>query len=124
MPLYTAINNYLIKHIPEISFVLVTLLYLFFYRYVFLLLEKITRGISNALFENSPKILSMTKYLDSFLVFLITFLLLIPLGKVVLEKVLEPYLKTPYLTWILLAVFAGSYLYYVFFYSKHLHGEK
>jgi len=124
MPLYATINNFLIKYIPEISFVIVTLIYLFFYRYIFLLLEKIARGISNALFENKPNILALTKYVDSFFVFIITFILLIPLGKVILEKLLEPHLKTQYLTWIVLGIFAGSYLYYLFFYSKHLHGEK
>lgn len=124
MPLYTTINNFLIKYIPEISFVIVTLIYLFFYKYIFLLLEKIARGISNALFENKPNILALTKYIDSFFVFIITFIILIPLGKIILEKLLEPYLKTQYLAWIVLAIFAASYLYYLFFYSKHLHGDK
>ncbi len=124
MPLYTTINNFLIKYIPEISFVIVTLIYLFFYKDIFLLLEKIARGISNALFENKPNILALTKYIDSFFVFIITFIILIPLGKIILEKLLEPYLKTQYLAWIVLAIFAASYLYYLFFYSKHLHGDK
>ena len=124
MPLYATINNYLITHIPEISFIIVTLIYLFFYRYMFLLLEKLVRGISNALFENKPRTLSLIRYADSFIVFIITFILLIPLGKVILEKVLEPYLKTQYLTWIVLTVFIGSYIYYMLIYSKHLHDSK
>ena len=124
MPLYTTINNFLIKYISEVTFILVTLIYIFTHRYVFLFLEKIIRGMTNAIFENKDWVAGLLKYIDSFFVFILSFLIIIPFGKILLEKYLEPYLKNEYLTWIFLGTLAFSYLYYTLFYSKHLHGDK
>src|SRR3989344_2136010 len=124
MPLYTTINNFLIQHISEVAFILVTLIYIFTHRYFFLFLEKVIRGMTNAIFENKQWVTNMLHFIDSFFVFIITFLILVPLGKILLEKYLEPQLSTQYLTWIMLGVLAASYLYYTLFYSKHLHGDK
>ena len=52
--------------------------------------------------SNHPNWKSVLKFADSFMVFILTALLLIPLIKILLEKYLEPRLSTPYLTWIVL----------------------
>jgi len=124
MPLYNTINNFLIKHISEITFAFVSLIYIFFWRYLFLLLEKIFRSFSQYFFNNRPILGKVLQAVDSFFVFIISALLLIPFMKIMLEKYLEPQLKTPNLTWIVLAALIASYLYYMLFYSKHIHDEK
>ena len=124
MPLYQTINNFLIQHLSEVTFILVTLIYIFTHRYVFLLLEKAMHGMTNAVFENRQWVTGILKYIDSFFVFILAFLIIIPFGKIFLEKYLEPQLKNEYLTWIFLGALAFSYLYYTLFYSKHLHGDK
>ena len=123
MPLYNTINNFLIKHISEITFAFVSLIYIFFWRYFFLLVERAAEGATSALFSNHPNWKSVLKFADSFMVFILTALLLIPLIKILLEKYLEPRLSTPYLTWIVLGAVIISYIYYMLVYSKHLHDK-
>src|SRR3989338_2139209 len=108
MPLYQTINNFLIQHLSEVTFILVTLIYIFTHRNVFLLLEKAMHGMTNAVFENRQWVTGILKYIDSFFVFILAFLIIIPFGKIFLEKYLEPQLKNEYLTWIFLGALAFS----------------
>ena len=121
--IYDSINNFLINHVGEITLAVVTLIYIFFYQKLILLLEKIVRAVSNATFENKPGVVNALRIVDSFVIFLFTIFFLIPIAKILLEKYLEPKLNTPYLFFIVLGVIGLSYIYYILVYSKHLHNN-
>ena len=121
--IYDSINNFLINHVGEITLAVVTLIYIFFYQKLILLLEKIVRAVSNATFENKPGVVNALRIVDSFVIFLFTIFFLIPIAKILLEKYLEPKLNTPYLFFIVLGVIGVSYIYYILVYSKHLHNN-
>lgn len=116
---YNPVNAFLLKHIPEIAFVLLSLIYIFFWKYVFLFFERIFRGISYSFFENRPTLMNILGYVDSFFIFMVTVIFAIPLMKKLLEGHIEPLLDTKYLLIVVLVLFALSYLYYYLVYSRH-----
>ncbi|MBI4159468.1 hypothetical protein HY500_04415 [Candidatus Woesearchaeota archaeon] len=118
--LYIPVNDFLIRHIPELAFILISLMYIFFWRYVFLFLERAFRGLSFSFFENTPTIMKILGFVDSFIIFLVTVVLVIPLIKSMANKYIEPLLDNNYLTIIVIIFFISSYLYYSFVYSRHL----
>lgn len=120
---YDSINNFLINHIEEITFAVVTLIYVFFYQKLILLLEKIFRAATQAAFEERPNVIKAVRIVDSFLIFIFTIFFVIPLVKLLLEKYLEPKLHTSYLFFIVLGVIGISYVYYILVYSRHLHNN-
>src|SRR3989344_4592862 len=120
MSIYGITNDFFINHIPEIAFVFVSLIYIFFYKYLFIFSERIFRGLTFSIFENSPTVMQIIGLVDSFIVFIITLIFILPLVKKVLHLYLEPLLNTYYLTYIVAVFFALSYLYYVMIYRKHL----
>ncbi len=120
MSLYSAVNDFFIRHIEEIGFIFVSLVYIFFYRYVFLVSERIFRGITFSLFENRPTMMQVISFVDSFVVFVLTLVLIIPLLKGILHRYIEPLLNNNYLTIFVLVFFILSYLYYILIYRKHI----
>ena len=121
---YGAINQLLINHIPEITFPIVTFIYVFFYHRLIIFLEKIVRGGTQAAFENRPGIVRIFRMGDSFVIFIVSIFFIIPLLKKILEKYLEPKLETPYLFFIVLGIMGVAYLYYILIYTKHLHDNR
>ena len=117
--IYDPVNGFLLNHIPEIAFVLLSLIYIFFWKYVFLFFERIFRGISYSFFENRPTLMNILGYVDSFFIFMVTVIFAIPLMKKLLEGHIEPLLDTKYLLIVVLVLFALSYLYYYLVYSRH-----
>lgn len=122
--IYNPANEYLLKHISEIGFVFVSLVYIFFWKYVFIFMERVFRGFTFSLFENTPAIMSLLGTIDSFVIFVLTVLLVIPLIKVGLQKYINPLLNTEYLFVIVVVFFIISYLYYYFVYSRHYLNRK
>ena len=120
MSIYEIVNNFFINHIEEIAFVFVSLIYIFFYKYLLIFSERIFRGLTFSIFENSPTIMNIIGFVDSFIVFVITLIFIIPLFKSGLHLYLEPLLDTYYLTYIVAIFFVSSYVYYVLVYRKHL----
>lgn len=120
MGMYDIINDFFIRHIEEIAFIFVSLIYIFFYRYLFVLSERIFKGLTFSLFENKPSIMTIIGFVDSFFVFIITLILIIPLFKKVLHSYIEPILDTYYLTFIVLIFFTASYIYYILVYRRHI----
>lgn len=120
MSIYSIINDFFIRHIAEIAFVFVSLIYIFFYKYLFIISERIFRGLTISIFENSPMIMQILGFIDSFIIFVLTLIFIIPLFKKVLNSYLEPLLNTYYLTVIVAVFFVLSYLYYILIYRKHL----
>lgn len=116
---YDPINGFLLNHIPEIAFVLLSLIYIFFWKYVFLFFERIFRGISYSFFENRPTLMNILGYVDSFFVFMITVIFAVPLMKNLLEEYIEPLLNTKYLFIVVLVFFILAYVYYYLVYSRH-----
>src|SRR3989344_8937881 len=98
MSLYGIVNDFFISHIAEIAFIFVSLTYIFFYKYLFILSERVFRGLTFSIFENKPGIMKMIGFVDSFIIFIITLIFIIPLFKKVLHAYIEPALDTYYLT--------------------------
>jgi len=72
------------------------------------------------LFENKPTIMEVIGFVDSFVIFVLTLVLVIPLFKKILNSYIEPLLNTQYLTIIVIVFFSLSYLYYILVYRKHI----
>ena len=96
MSLYESLNNFFINHIEELGFIFISLVYIFFYRYIFIIAERIFRGVTFSLFENKPTIMEVIGFVDSFVIFVLTLVLVIPLFKKILNSYIEPLLNTKY----------------------------
>src|SRR3989344_9080491 len=123
MSIYDIVNDFFINHIEEIGFIIVSLIYIFFYKYLIVFSERVFRGLTFSVFENSPTIMNIIGFVDSFIVFVLTLIFIIPLFKKALHLYLEPLLDTYYLTYIVAIFFVSSYMYYVLVYRKHLTGK-
>jgi len=121
--IYHPINGFLLKHVETIGFILISLIYIFFWKYIFLFLEKIFRGLTFSFFENKPFLMGLVKAIDSFLIFVLSVVLVIPLMKVVLQKYITPSLNTKYLLIIVFIFFTLSYLYFYLVYSRRYLGK-
>ena len=120
MSLYESLNNFFVNNIEELGFIFISLIYIFFYRYIFIIAERIFRGVTFSLFENKPTIMEVIGFVDSFVIFVLTLVLVIPLFKKILNSYIEPLLNTQYLTVIVIVFFSLSYLYYILVYRKHI----
>src|SRR3989338_2605891 len=89
MSFYGAVNDFFIRHIAEIGFIIISLVYIFFYRYIFIISERIFRGITFSLFENRPIVLRTIGFVDSFIIFILTLIFIIPL----IKKILHDFIK-------------------------------
>lgn len=122
--IYHPINGFLLKHIEEVVFVFISLIYIFFWKYVFILLEKLFRGLTYSFLENKNIFIVLIRTIDSFLIFVLSVLFVIPLMKIGLQKYITPLIATKYLLVIVTVFFIASYLYYYFVYSRHYLGKR
>lgn len=122
--IYHPINGFLLKHIEEVIFVFISLIYIFFWKYVFILLEKLFRGLTYSFLENRNILIGLIRTTDSFLIFVLSVLFVIPLMKIGLQKYITPLIATKYLLVIATVFFVASYLYYYFVYSRHYLGKR
>lgn len=115
---YFVINNFLIKYIPEIVFSLIALIIIFaepylihVERWINMLIGVITRNPQQSGMFQTTK-------LDSFIVFVLLIILILPLVKHYLMSYLEKILISENLLFYLLVIFVGMYFYYIFVYRR------
>ena len=121
--IYDSINGFLLNRVEDIGFIIISLIYIFFWKYIFLFLEKIFRGLTFSFFENKQALLGLIKTIDSFVIFILSVIFVIPLIRIILQKYITPLLNTKYLTIIVLVFFILAYLYFYLVYSRHHLGK-
>tara|TARA_Y100000034_G_scaffold129454_1_gene185922 strand:+ start:2812 stop:3201 length:390 start_codon:yes stop_codon:yes gene_type:complete len=115
---YFIFNDFLIRHIPEIVFSLIALLIIFVEPYL-IYVERGVNMLLGVLTRNpqQPGMFQVTK-LDSFIVFILLIVLILPFVKHYLINFLENILVNENLTFYMIVIFVGAYFYYVFVYRK------
>jgi len=115
---YFAFNNFLIGYIPEIVFSLIALLIIFVEPYL-IYVERGVNMLIGVLTRNPQQVgmFQVTK-LDSFIVFLMLIVVVLPFVKHYLMNSLEIILANENLLFYLVVIFVGAYFYYVFVYRK------
>jgi len=108
---YFVINNFLIKHIPEIVFSIIALLIIFIEPYL-IYLERVISNFINIKTRGNRSIIKSIR-LDSFIVFLLLIIIILPLIKHYLMDYLENALNSENLLFYLIVLFIGMYAYYV-----------
>ena len=122
---YFVFNNFLISYIPEIVFSLIALIIIFAEPYL-IYVERWVNMLLGILTRNPQQVgmFQVTK-LDSFIVFLLLIVAILPLVKHYLMDYLETVLNSENLTFYLLVIFVGAYFYYIFVYRRqHLRHRK
>ena len=120
---YFVLNEFLIKNLPEIVFSLIALMIIFVEPYL-IHVERAVNMLIGILTKNPqrPGMVQATK-LDSFIVFILLIVLILPLVKHYLMGFLENILVSDNLTFYLVVIFIAAYFYYIFVYrrqhSKH-----
>jgi len=120
---YYVFNNFLIGYIPEIVFSLIALIIIFAEPYL-IHLEKLINMIVGLITKKNQqfKMIETTK-LDSFLVFLLLIIIILPLVKHYLMGFLERALNSENLLFYMAVIFVGMYVYYIFVYRRQ-HSKK
>jgi hypothetical protein len=115
---YFMFNNLLIGYIPEIVFSLIALLIIFLEPYL-IHVEKWVNMLIGIITKNpqQPGMFQRTK-LDSFIVFILLIILILPLVKHYLMDYLENAMVSENLTFYLIVIFVGMYFYYVLVYRR------
>ena len=109
--LYFIVNTFLIKNIPEVVFSIVALMIIFLEPYI-VHLERIISSILNVK-KSSEKSFFDSIRLDSFLVFLLIVIIVLPLIKHYFMSYVEKVLNSENLLFYLIVLFIGTYIYYV-----------
>ena len=119
---YFVVNNFLIKHIPEIVFSLVALIIILVEPYLIYLERAISSLMGGTRSRQHQSFIELLR-LDSFIVFILLIVLILPLVKHYLMGFLENILVSDNLTFYLVVIFIAAYFYYIFVYrrqhSKH-----
>jgi len=120
---YYVFNNFLIGYIPEIVFSLIALIIIFAEPYL-IHLEKLINMIVGLITKKNQqfKMIETTK-LDSFLVFLLLIIIILPLVKHYLMGFIEQALNSENLLFYMAVIFVGMYVYYIFVYRRQ-HSKK
>ena len=114
--LYFIVNNFLIKYIPEIVFSLVALIIILAEPYL-IYLEKLISNIFKITTRRGEGILELMR-IDSFVVFLLLIIIILPLVKRYLMGYLEKVLNSENLLFYLIVLFIGLYVYYILVYRR------
>ena len=115
---YYAFNSFLINYIPEIVFSLIALIIIFAEPYL-IYVERWINMLMGILTRNPQQVgLFQVTKLDSFLVFLLLIIVILPLVKHYLMSYLETVLNSENLVFYLVVIFVGAYFYYIFVYRK------
>ena len=115
---YYVFNNFLIGYIPEMVFSLIALIIIFAEPYL-IYVERWINLLIGILTRNPQQVgmLQVTK-LDSFIVFLLLIIVILPLVKHYLMNYLEVMLNSENLLFYLIVIFVGAYCYYIFVYRR------
>lgn len=114
---YFVVNNFLIRHIPEIVFSLVALVIILVEPYLIYLERAISSLMGGTKTRQRQSFIELLR-LDSFIVFLLLVLLILPLVKRYLMGYLEKNLVSENLLFYLIILFVGMYFYYIFVYRR------
>ena len=109
---YFVVNNFLIKHIPEIVFSLVVLIIILVEPYLIYLERAISSLMGGTRSRQHQSFIELLR-LDSFIVFLLLVILILPLVKYYLMGYLEEILVSENLLFYLVILFIGLYFYYI-----------
>ena len=115
---YFVLNNFLIKHIPEIVFSLIAIIIILVEPYLIYLERAISSLIGGTKIRQQPSFFEAIR-LDSFIVFILLIIVLLPLIKKYLMTYLERILISENLTFYLIIIFVGIYFYYLLVYRRH-----
>ena len=115
--LYFIINNFLIRHIPEIVFSLVALIIILFEPYLIYLERAISSLLGGAKMKQQKSFVELIR-LDSFIVFLLLVILILPLMKLYLMNYMEKILVSDNLLFYLVVIFFVVYIYYILVYRR------
>ena len=115
---YFVLNNFLIKHIPEIVFSLIAIIIILVEPYLIYLERAINSLIGGTKIRQQPSFFEAIR-LDSFIVFILLIIVLLPLVKKYLMNYLERILISENLTFYLIIIFVGIYFYYLLVYRRH-----
>jgi len=115
---YFFVNGFLLKFIPEIVFSLIALIIIFVEPYL-IHLERLINQVIGLLTKNQqqPGMAQITKF-DSFIVFILLIVLILPFVKHYLMDYLEKVLHSENLLFYLIVIFIGMYFYYIFVYRR------
>jgi len=114
--LYFIVNNFLIKYIPEIVFSLVALIIILAEPYL-IYLERLISNIFKITTRRGEGILELMR-IDSFVVFLLLIIIILPLVKRYLMGYLEKVLNSENLLFYLIVLFISLYVYYILVYRR------
>ena len=114
---YFVFNNFLIKHTPEIVFSLVALLIILVEPYLVYLERAISSLFGGTKTRQQRSFIELTR-LDSFIVFLLLIIAILPLVKHYLMTYLEKILVSENLLFYLIVLFFGMYVYYILVYRR------
>ena len=115
---YFVFNNFLIRHIPEIVFSLIAIIIILVEPYLIYLERAISSLIGGTRMKQQPSFFEAIR-LDSFIVFILLIVVLLPLVKKYLMNYLEKLLISENLTFYLIVIFIGIYFYYLLVYRRH-----
>ena len=114
---YFVVNNFLIKHIPEIVFSLVALVIILVEPYLIYLERAISSLMGGTRSRQHQSFIELLR-LDSFIVFLLLVILILPLVKHYLMGYMEEILVSENLLFYLVILFIGLYFYYILVYRR------
>ena len=114
---YFVVNNFLIKHIPEIVFSLVALIIILVEPYLIYLERAISSLMGGTRSRQHQSFIELLR-LDSFIVFLLLVILILPLVKHYLMGYMEKILVSENLLFYLFILFIGLYFYYILVYRR------
>ena len=114
---YFVVNNFLIKHIPEIVFSLVALVIILVEPYLIYLERAISSLMGGTRSRQHQSFIELLR-LDSFIVFLLLVILILPLVKHYLMGYMEKILVSENLLFYLVILFIGLYFYYILVYRR------
>ena len=114
---YFVVNNFLIKHIPEIVFSLVALIIILVEPYLIYLERAISSLMGGTRSRQHQSFIELLR-LDSFIVFLLLVILILPLVKHYLMGYMEEILVSENLLFYLFILFIGLYFYYILVYRR------
>ena len=114
---YFVVNNFLIKHIPEIVFSLVALIIILVEPYLIYLERAISSLMGGTRSRQHQSFIELLR-LDSFIVFLLLVILILPLVKYYLMGYMEEILVSENLLFYLVILFIGLYFYYILVYRR------
>lgn len=114
---YFVLNNFLIRHISEIVFSLIALIIILVEPYLIYLERAISSLMGGTRVRQQRSFVELLR-LDSFIVFLLLVLLILPLVKRYLMGYLEKILVSENLLFYLIILFVGMYFYYILVYRR------